>query len=198
MAGDASAVLATRNMIVYSAPFATTNDMPDDTVDYGTPWGIPWVDVGYTDGGLGTSFSVDRADIGVDQELDPILQPITGRSITFDTDLAQLTVQNLNRAAGLGSIASVAAGAGTKGHDDLIIGGTVEDVAYSWGFEALQQNGEPFRGVIFRGQSTGSPEPRFGVADDKAVVALEVTALVDTTTATPRVALFRSVQPATS
>lgn len=196
MAGDGTAILATRDMNLYQAPFATSNAFPADTVDFGTAWTAPWVDVGFTDGGIQVTISVDRADITVDQLLEPVLRPVTGRTITFTSTLAEATVDNLNLAAGLGTVASVAPGAGTKGHDTLEIGTDTADVLYSWGFEAKQQNGEPFRGAIFRGQATGSPAPTFGVADTKSAFDLEITALVDTSTTPDRIAEFRNVLPA--
>lgn len=198
MAEDASAVLATRVMHVYYAPFNATNTFPLDTVNLDVDWGAPWVKVGFTDGGLTANINMTRADITVDQLLDPVLHPVTGRSITFTTDLAESVVNALNLAVPMGSIATVAPGVGTKGHDSLVISGVPTDIYNSWGFEAAQQNGEPLRGIIWKGLGTGSPAPSFGQADTKAVVALEVSALPDSSTTPARIAEFRSVIPATS
>jgi hypothetical protein len=198
MAGDTTAVLATRDMIVYYAPYDGSNAFPDDDdIDFGEAWGAPWVDAGYTDGGMEINISVDRAEITVDQLMEPVLRPITGRDITFSTDLAQMTVENLQLAGGLGEVATVAPGAGTKGHDTLALDASVPTDSYnSWGFEALQQNGEPFRAVIWNGLAIGSPTPSFGQADTKAMVALEIAAVPDSSTSPERLAEFRNVLPA--
>lgn len=193
MAQDGSAVLATRDMIVYYQPFNAANAFPADTLDYGTAWGGSWVDAGYTDGGLEANISVDRGEITVDQLIDPILRPVTGRNVTFSTDLAQLSVALLSKAAGLGSVTTLAPGAGTKGHDTLSISANVADDYNSWGFEAKQQNGEPFRGLIWKGLATGSPSPNFGQADTKATIALEISALADDSSNPARIAEFRNV-----
>jgi hypothetical protein len=197
MARDGTTVLATRDMYVYRAPFAASNAFPADTVDFGAV-ASPFVDLGYTDGGITFDVSVDRAEITVDQVLEPILRPVTGRSMTFSTSLAEATVSALNYAASaaVDGIDTTAAQVGTEGSDALSFDTLITDQFASWLFEALQQNGEPFRGAIWRGITTGSPSATFGVADQKAMFDLEISALIDTSSTPDRIAEFRNVIPA--
>jgi hypothetical protein len=192
---DAQAVVAGRNFLVKAAPWDDTNAIPADTVVYGGAWGAPWVDRGYTNGGIQFNMNLTRGEVRVDQEFDPITRPITGRNITMSTGFAEMTPANLQLASGMGTIDTVAAGSGTRGHNDLIIDATLTDLYYSWGFDIRQPDGEAFRVVIYKGLATGNPNPQF-TPENAATIALEVSALVDTSTDPSRVALVRDVIPA--
>lgn len=198
---DASAVISGRNFLVYSAPHDVDNELPANTVEYGTAWGTvgdmpsPWVNRGYTSGGLTFNAALERGEIRVDQEFDPILTPVTSRSITLGTNLAEITAENLNLASGMGEVDTTAAGSGTKGANDLVIGSDISDQFSSWGFDVRQANAEPFRIIVYKGIPTGAPNLNF-TADDAALIALEVTALVDTETDPSRIALVRDILPA--
>lgn len=199
---DAQAVVAGRNFLVYSTPWDDLNSIPLDTVDYGTSWGtptsqlLPWTNRGYTNGGLTFTMNLTRGEIRVYQEFDPITRPVTGRNITLSTGLAEMTPENLKLASGMGTLpAAVAPGAGTRGHQDLVISASITDLYFSWGYDIRQPDGEAFRFVIWKGLATGSPAPAF-TPDAPATIALEVSALVDTSTSPSRVALVRDVLPA--
>lgn len=192
---NANAVIAGRQFLVYSAPHAASNDLPADTVDYGDDWGSPWVNRGYTNGGLQLSLGIERGEIRVDQEFDPVFRPITGRTVTLSTELAEMTPENLRLASGLGTIQSVAPGVGTRGHDDLVINSDVTETFNSWGYDIRQPDGEAFRVIVYKGLATGSPQPQF-TPDNPATIALEISALVDTSTTPARIAKIRDVLPA--
>lgn len=192
---NANSVISGRNFLVKSAPFATTNAIPADTVVYGADWGAPWVDRGYTTGGLGFNMNLTRGEIRVDQEFDPVVRPITGRAITMSTSLAEMSADNIRLGSGMGTVTTVAPAAGVRGHNDLTIDSTVTDQYNSWGFDIRQPDGEAFRIVVYKGLATGSPSPRFA-PEAAAAIALEVSALVDTSTTPSRVALIRDVLPA--
>jgi hypothetical protein len=192
---NANAVIAGRQFLVYSAPHAASNDLPADNVTYGSDWGEPWVNRGYTHGGLQLSMGLERGEIRVDQEFDPVFRPITGRTITLSTELAEMTPENLRLASGLGTIQSVAPGAGTRGHDDLVITSDVSETFNSWGYDIRQPDGEAFRVIVYKGIATGSPQPQF-TPDNPATIALEISALVDTSTNPARIAKVRDVLPA--
>lgn len=174
--------------------------MPADTVDYG---GViaGFADVGYTNGGLGLNTNIERGEIRVDQEFYPLSTPITAQSFVLNTELAEYTPANFQRTTGLGTLASVAPGAGTRGHDDLALNSTIVEIYQAWLFEIQQQNLMPFRQLMYRGTITGSPSPQI-TPDNPATLALEVTALVDTGftgyAGVGRVGLLRRVLPQTS
>lgn len=194
-------MISGRNFLVYSAPHDEENDIPADTVDYGDDWStvgtmpVPWTNRGYTSGGLTFSAALERGEIRVDQEFDPILRPVTSRSITLGTSFAEITPTNMQLASGMGTLDPLAAGVGTRGHNDLVIDSTINDQYYSFGFDIRQANAEAFRIVVFKGIATGSPSVGF-TAEDAALIALEVSALVDTSTSPSRIALVRDIIPA--
>lgn len=198
---DANAVISGRNFKVYSTPHDADNDLPANTVDWGAAWGTPsgqaaaWVDRGYTIGGLTFNANLERGEIRVDQEFDPVVRPVTARNITLSTNLAEITADNFNLASGMGAVTTTAAGSGTRGQDNLEIGSTIADQLNSWGFDIQQPNNEAFRIVVWKGVASGSPSPSF-VPEDAAQIALEVTALPDTDTDPTRIATVRDILPA--
>src|SRR5690242_14419835 len=107
-------VLATRDIIFYYVPYNSSNRSPDVTVAWGTAWGTPsgqsnpWVDGGYTQGGLGFSAEITRGDIRMDQSLDSILRPATGRTVTMHANLGEFDLDSLTVATGQGSVNTVA------------------------------------------------------------------------------------------
>lgn len=192
---DASAVISGRNYLVKSAPWAQAVVMPADTISYGTAWGGTFVDNGYTTGGLHFNLNLTRGEIRVDQEFDPILRPVTNRTFTMTTSLAEMTPANIQLASGMGTLTTVAATSGVRGHNDLSIDSTVNDVFTSFGFDIKQPDDEAFRILVYKGIATGNPNPAF-TPDNAAAIALEISALVDTSTTPSRVALIRDIIPA--
>lgn len=198
MAGfSATEVIAGRNFIVYSAPYAATNNLPADTVDYGAAWGSPWENRGYTSGGLTLNLAIERGEIRVDQEFDPVFMPVTSRTVTLSCNLAQITPENYQLASGLGSLDTVAPTSTARGHVDLRVTSEVQELFASWGYDILQPDGMPFRVFVPRGMATGSPQTQF-TPDNPATIALEITALVDTNRTPPLIAVIRDVLPPTS
>lgn len=190
---DASAVISGRNYQVFSAPWDDSNVLPSDvTVDYGEAWGAPYTNRGYTSGGLTFNMNLTRGEIRVDQEFDPVYRPITGRNVTLSCALAEMTPANLQLASGMGTLTPVAGAPTVRPHTDLAINSTVTDDFNSWGFDIRQPDGWAFRFLIFKGLATGSPQPRF-TPDALAEIALEISALVDTSTSPSRVAIIRDI-----
>lgn len=199
MAFNALAVLYGRDFAVFTVPHSSTNILPADTVLYGTGWGTPtgqsapWVDVGYTDGGLNFGIEITRGEIRVDQSLDPIARPATGRNMTLSTQMAEFTTTNIYAAAGQGTPSALAAGVGTRGYNDLDIGPTIVDAYRSIGFDIKHPgDGEAFRIVGWRtlpsGGVTGQVNP-----EDNATIALDCTCFPDTTTDPDRILKIHDV-----
>jgi len=201
MAFNQAKVLASRDYKVYVVDWDNDNAIPADTVLYGTTWGTvgtmpaPWVESGYVDGGLHFTSSVDRAEIRVDQELDPVLRPATGRDVRMSTNLAEFSPTNILDATGQGAITTVAAGVGTRGHSDWDLNSTIAENYISLGFD-IQHNGddEAVRVIGWKGQVMGSPTLDF-TADNKAMIPLEVQLLPDTTVTPARIAKIRDIEP---
>jgi hypothetical protein len=200
---DALQVLQTRNFWAYTVPFNTNNDLPLDTIAWGAVggWGtvgtmpLPWVLQGYTDGGLHFGTDITRADVTVDQSLDPVMRPATARSATMSFNLAEMSPDKIQLASGQGTLTTTAPSTGVKGHTDLAIGSVITDVFVSVGFDIQTQDLEPFRIIGYRCQMSGTMAIDFTV-DAKAMVPIEATLLPDTTVSPARVAKIRDVVPA--
>jgi hypothetical protein len=196
---NASAVISGRNYLVYSTPWAANILLPvNETVEYGAAWGTPatmtaaWTDRGYTSGGLTFNMNLTRGEIRVDQEFDPIYRPITGRTVTMSCNLAEMSPANLKLASGMGTVTANVADSTHRAYTDLAITGVLSDDYNAWGFDIKQPDNFAFRFLVYKGIATGSPQPRF-TPDAAAEIALEITALVDTTTSPSRVALARDI-----
>lgn len=194
MAGDVTRVVAGRNVVVYEAPWVSTNAIPDNTVNWGMAWSAPWVPLGYTQKGVEFGMSVNRADITVDQELDPVLRPITARGVTLKTTLAEFSAANLKRATGQGTITTLAPAAGVRGYDDFDLSATVSDIYSSYGLDVLNPgDNEAIRVAAWRCLATGGLTTTFGVADANAQIPLELTVLPDSSTTPSRTVKVRDI-----
>lgn len=188
-----------RNANYFMAPFTSGGALlPANTVDWGTDWTSPWVNVGTTSGG-GMTLNIETTlgAIVVDQYEDAVRRPITGRSITAGLSLAQHTLANMQRAIGYGAIASNAPGSGTRGDDTLTITSGSKPSLYSLGADILDDESTmPVRMEIFKGQMTSSVSSQFGQAEALAVLPIQVMALPDPTTSPARLVAVRHVIPA--
>lgn len=169
-------------MIVYTEPYSGSNAMPADSA-YGTSPGGSWVNRGVTDGGMEVSIATTRGAINVDQYPDPVLRPVTGRSVTLKGNLAQFTDQALLVAVGQGSVATVAATSGVRGHDEFTLTSTVSDSYYSALLD-VQDPGdlEAIRTFVGYGLPSGTVNPKFGLATAAAMIPFEITAVPDPST----------------
>lgn len=199
MAFDATKVVATRDYKVYSVPWSSTNIIPADTVAYGTAWGTPagqsaaYVESGYVKGGLHFTSSVERGQIRVDQELDPVLRPATGRSVQMSTNVAEFSPVHIKDATGQGAVTTVAAGSGTRGHDDWDLTSTITDNYTTIGFDISNHgDSEAIRFIGWKGQVLGSPTLDI-TAEDSIVIPLELALLPDTSTSPARIAKIRDI-----
>jgi hypothetical protein len=200
MPADSSQVIATRDYLVYYVAYSSTNSLPVDTVLWNTTWGTPpgqsspWINPGYTNGGLHFSTEVARTDIRVDQELDPVLRPATSRTASMNANLSQFTPALAAVATGQGSVTSVAPTTAARGHDDFILASTVADLFYSVGFDIRAQDQEAIRFVGWKGQTTGTPT--FDISPEAALlVPLNLTLFPDTSTSPARIATIRDISP---
>jgi hypothetical protein len=200
VAYDGTKVLATRNSKVYTVAWDATNTIPLDTTAYGTAWGTPagqtnpYVESGLVTGGLHFTTSVQRGAINVDQLIDPVLRPATGRSANMSTTLAEFGAANIKNATGQGAITTVAATTANRGHDDWDMDSTIADLFLTIGFDLQAQDGEAVRVIGWKGQTEGSPTFDFGPTS-AAGIPLNLVLLPDTSTSPARVAKIRDVIP---
>jgi hypothetical protein len=198
---DQTKILSGRDFKVYTVDWSTTNTKPLNTVLYGTAWATPagqtspWVEAGYTDGGLTFSAEITRGEIRVDQELDPVLRPATGRDMRMSTTFAEFTAANIKAATGQGTITTTAATTAARGNTDLDISGTIADLYLSVGFDILHPGDQQaFRVFGWKclptAGFTGTVNP-----EDKATVAFEMQLLPDTSTVPSRIMKISDVIP---
>ena len=201
MAFDATRVLASRDYKVYTVNWHSSNVLPANTILYGTAWGTPagqsqaYTESGYVDGGLHFTSSVDRSEVRVDQELDPILRPATGRDVRMSTNLAEFSGANIKSATGQGTLTTVAATTALRGYVDWDLDSSIAENFLTIGFD-IQANGddEAVRLVGWKGQVLGSPTLDF-TAEDKVIIPLELQLLPDTSTSPARIARIRDIEP---
>lgn len=199
MAGDQTQVVAGRDLIAYTAPFASTNTVPLDTISWGTAWGNPYVDKGFTRDGLRFRMQVQRQNVMVDQLVDPVLRIPTSRDLSMETRLAQINAQNFADATGQGAITSVAAGTGTRGHDDFDVSATITDQYITGGFDIRNPGDlEAIRVIGWKGIVLAAVEVQFQTTD-AALLQFNIGLVPDTSpqpTNPPRIAKFRDVAAA--
>jgi hypothetical protein len=188
-------IIATRAFKLYYDDYAAVNALPADTVEYSTdPAG--YTDVGWTSGGL--TFGVDqtRNEIRVDQEFFPVSNPLADVTVTMGAELAEITPANLLAATGLGTVGSVAAGSGTRGHDELVITSDFTESTRTWLARVQMPDNEAANIALWRGQATASVDMTI-TPDNPSTIGVEVTGLVDSAgTPAGRIATYRRVTPA--
>lgn len=69
-----------------------------------------WVALGYTEDGHSTSITVTQEPVFVAEEIDPIRQVKTQRSVTLELQMAEITARNLQLAMNGGTISSPTGG----------------------------------------------------------------------------------------
>lgn len=196
---DSSKVLASRDLIPYAKTWNATNRFPADTVVWGTAWGTPagqtgaWVDLGYTQGGLGFSAEISRVDIRGDQSIDPLLRPATGRTVTMTVQLMEFDLDTVVQATGQGSVTTLAATTAARGYDEWAMGNTVADNFYSLGYDIKHPgDDEAVRVAGWYSQPTGAESWTFG-PEAAALTPYVVTLFPEPSTG--RVATIRDYVP---
>lgn len=96
---------------LYAAPIGTT----EPTAVTGA-WGAGWVALGYTDSGSTVSSQITTDQVTVEEEVDPILNAVTGRVITQTFSLAEQTAKNM--------LIALNAGVGTPGTGTGLVAAT--------------------------------------------------------------------------
>lgn len=199
MATNSAKVLATRDLIMYYKTWHATNRFPADTVLWGTAWGTPagqtgaWNDGGFTQGGLGFSAEISRGDIRMDQSLDPVLRPATGRTVTMTAQLGEFDLDSVVTATGQGSVTTLAATTAARGYDEWNMGSTVADNFYSMAYDILHPgDDEAVRVMGVYVQPTGAEQWTFS-PEAAALTPFVVSLFPEPSTG--RVAIIRDYAP---
>ena len=197
---SAAKVLASRDLLMYYKTYHSSNILPLDTVVWGTAWGTPsgqtgaWIDGGYTQGGLGFSAEISRTDIRMDQTLDPVLRPATGRTVTMTAQLGEFDLDSVVAATGQGSVTTLAATTAARGYDEWAMGNSVADNFYSMAFDIKHPgDDEAVRVVGWYVQPTGAESWTFG-PEAAALTPFNVTLFPDPSNGN-RVATIRDYTP---
>ncbi len=190
---DSTAVYGGRNMAAFRAPFNTTNAFPDaDTIDFGDPWGTPWVPLGFTQEGMEYEVSMDYEDIEVDQALLPVLSLASGMEVMGRTTLAEYKPANILVGVGQGEVSTEAADEGTRGWNEYSLTTNIVDTYYSFGFDFKKNDdGEPIRGIIWKARPVGGVSSTFGVSDQNPAVPVEMKGFPDTSVSPGRILSIR-------
>lgn len=182
---DSSKVLASRDIIFYYTPYNVTNRVPISTTAWGTAWATPpgqsspWIDGGYTQGGLGFSAEITRTDIRMDQSLDAVLRPSTGRTVNMTANLGQFDLDSLVVATGQGAVDIYTPATPNPGYDRWQMGNTVADNFYSTAFDIGHPGDDlPVWVVAWYAQPTGAETWNFG-PEAAALTPFNVTAFPD-------------------
>ncbi len=108
---------------------------------------VPWVRLGYTEEGSEFSYSVSSDVVEVAEELDPIDEAETGRTIGLSFALAEMTAKNLKTAMNGGTIT---VGTGLVTFEPPVLGQTAkvmlgwesENAKERWIFREAKQRGD--------------------------------------------------------
>lgn len=101
---------------LYTGLFGATE--PTDVSVNTTPQASAWTDVGGTDGGVTVNIDQKFTELMVDQIVDSVGRKLTQREVSFDTNLAEPTLTNLQTAMNGGTVVT---GAGFAALDPLNI-----------------------------------------------------------------------------
>lgn len=155
---------------------------PDpDVVLAGDDWGGNWEWAGFTTEPLTQNIETTTFEVDVQQSNLPVLQSITGESVTLTTTLAEQRADLLQLVDG-GNIYTTAAGVGQHGYTELRAGGRTQRTVYTVGFETRYPlaNGTLVPLRLFFHRATFARGG--GVSYDKGAAAglpIEITILAD-------------------
>lgn len=192
-------IVATRDSSVYYKTWHSTNRFPADTVVWPAAWGTPsgqtgaWVNAGATQGGLQFSSEISRTDIRMDQSLDPVKRPATGRTVTMSAQLGEFDLDTLVTATGQGDVTTLVPTTAARGYDEWAMGSTVADNFYSMAYDVLHDGDD--ESIWFSGwyvQPTGAQQWTIG---PEAALLTPFTVTLFPEPSTGRVASIRDHTP---
>lgn len=165
---------------------ASGTDLPSSTsVLAGVAWGGGWTNIGYTSEPLTVNAEMEQLDAMIQQAIGAIKRVNTKEAWTFETSLAEFTMQNMLYIAG-GTLATTAAGVGQVGYEDLQGGGIVNITERAFGFEgtyvSAAGNTHPLRLGVYKATGQAGGEVEVG-KETQTGLPLTIKALQDLTKA---------------
>lgn len=179
MVGNAQQILQTRDIIAYIAAYSASLTFPTNSA-WGTAPGGTWRDIGFTDGGLGFNVENQFENVTVDQSVDPVGVIGTGRNVRLSAQMAEFTMQNLKDATSQGTLSTLAAQSGVRGHTELAFDNTINVNYLAVYFDAKHALGdaEAMRFALWRGQVRSAVSGTIN-SGSKLVLPFEVQAFPD-------------------
>jgi hypothetical protein len=164
---------------------ATGVALPDETsIAYGAAWGVGWTNLGYTAAPLSMKYDISLFELEVEQIASPIKGQKTKESLSFETQLSELTAANLLLAIGSTStITTTAAGASQHAYEEVNAGGEPYLPEYQFGFEGYTLDASnrqlPCRLFVYRCTFSMSGSLEFS-KKAAATIPLKIAAWADT------------------
>lgn len=182
-------IFAGRDVIMWTAPFATTNAFPANSV-WGTDQsGAGYSNLGYTKDGVAIRWRQQIQTYMVDQSLDPVTALPLSRELRFVSTIGQIDMPSMVIATSSGSATGALAPA--SGTADYVLLSTPQNLYYTTLFDCrnpITNDFGRFVGWLTRG--VGDMEIRVHLPDI-AQMNIEMLAFPDTSTNPARVAQFR-------
>lgn len=196
MANDVTQVVAGRDLIFYSAPFATSLAVIADSA-WGTAWAAPWVNRGYSDGGLHGSARKTLNEIIADQEIAPVLRTFGTVDLRLRASLMQTDLSIAQEATAMGAApTTTAASTGVRGHTDWSITSALGVLYYGVGFDIRNPgDAEAIRFQGWRGIPVGDVNFDFDVRTGNRI-NYEAGLTPDTSVTPARILTVRDIIPA--
>ena len=145
------------------------------------PAGPDWRDVGGTSDGVTLTIEQEFAELEVDQVLDIAGSRLTKRSLTVETNLAELTLDNLKTALNGGTITT---GTGVSTYTPIVNATSAEPTYLALIIDGIAPSGKNRRIIVRKALSTDSVEFAYN-KEDQAVYSVSWTAHYVSSTVAP-------------
>lgn len=198
MPNNTNQIIAGRDVLAYTGPWAAANAFPVASAWGTAPAGTTptFTNEGYTKEGLHIQWRMQFQEYTVDQLLDPVFRLPQSRDLRSRVALGQLDPAAMVVATGQGTAASTAAGSGTRGVDTFTLTSTLAQNYYTTYFDARGPiSGEAARFILWKGRSVGDINVDIHL-QDIAQINMEMAAVPDDTVSPARIAELRVYSPA--
>lgn len=186
-------ILAGRDVIYYTEPYAAGNSFPNDNAWGTNPTPGTWTDSGGTKDGVHVNWRQQLQDYMIDQLVDPVLRIPLSRDLRFQANIGQVDMPDLVVATGQGSASSLAGNSAARGHNDFVLSANVANLYYTTLFDCrnpITNESGRFVGWFTRGVGDLSIVVHL---PDLAQVNIEMACQPDTSSNPARVAQFRMI-----
>lgn len=166
---------------LYIADFGASETALITLASLSTAPSAPFRDLGATTDGVNLTVVQEFSELAVDQVVDIPGQVLTKRAFTVETNLAELTLDNLKSALNGGAIAT---GTGTSTFTPTILASTAAPTYSALIIDGLAPNGKPRRIIVRKALSAADVEFAYS-KEDQSVFSVSWTAHYVSTTVAP-------------